>query len=78
MDTSRSDQGAGGAEGASSNERPSSEEPTQEAGDVAIPIGVPVSEEEFRRLKEAARRQEESEEPTDDQAQQDVDGDEEN
>jgi len=41
-------------------------------GDIEIPIGVPVSEEEFRRLKEEARRSVRSgEEDVEDQAQED-------
>jgi hypothetical protein len=50
----------GGARGAASG--PAPDEPTHDgtepagAGDVEMPIGVPVGEDEFRRLKEEARR----------------------
>ena len=51
----------GGARGAASG--PAPDEPTGSggteaagAGDVEIPIGVPVGEDEFRRLKEEASR----------------------
>jgi hypothetical protein len=51
----------GGAAGASSHptpdESPNGEEnDTVAGGDIEIPLGVPMSEEEFRRLKEEARQ----------------------
>jgi hypothetical protein len=79
MDSSRSGQGEGGAQGASSDGSPSAEEPTQGDGDMEIPIGIPVTEDEYRRLKEAARRHEQSSDAANEEAQQnDVEGDEEN
>jgi hypothetical protein len=58
VESSRREEGSGGAQGRSSDASPSAEEPQQDSGDIEVPIGVPVSEEEFRRLKEAARRHE--------------------
>lgn len=41
------------------------------AGDIEIPIGLPVSHEEFRRLKEEARGPVRGREDAEDQAQED-------
>jgi hypothetical protein len=51
---------AGGAGGAASPSAPEDasgrdDEESTGAGDIEVPLGLPVSEEEFRRLKEAAR-----------------------
>jgi hypothetical protein len=59
VESSPPEEGSGGAQGMSSDASPSAEEPQQDSGDIEVPIGVPVSEEEFRRLKGAARRHEE-------------------
>jgi len=64
------DSGSGEAEGASSDSEPSGHEPSEDRseegpGDIEIPIGVPVSSEEFRRLKEDARRPENREPESD-------------
>lgn len=67
MESSRPEEGSGDAQGRSSQASPSAEEPQQDSGDIEIPIGVPVTEEEFRRLKEASRRQEESADRTDEE-----------
>jgi hypothetical protein len=52
--------GAGETEGAASDAAsgndPETDEPEEGTGDIEIPIGVPVSGEEFRRLKEESRR----------------------
>jgi hypothetical protein len=71
--------GSGEAEGASSRSELSDRQspgdrPAEGAGDIEIPIGVPVSSEEFRRLKEEARRPEKRETGSDsDAVQSDVD-----
>jgi hypothetical protein len=67
---------AGGAHGAASEPvAPESGEDDGEsigAGDIEIPLGVPVSAEEFARLKEEARRLDRTdEEPAAEQAQED-------
>lgn len=64
------DSGSGEAEGASSDSEPSGREPSEDRpeegpGDIEIPIGVPVSSEELRRLKEDARRTENREPESD-------------
>lgn len=70
--------GSGAAEGSSSRSapsgrQPSADEPAEGAGDIEIPIGVPVSNEEFRRLKEEAQRPGERESESDsDEAQSDL------
>jgi len=67
MTDGRSGQGPGGSSGAETNgPLPADEaaEPAGGTGDAEIPIGVPVSEEEFRRMKEAAQRPTESDEET--------------
>jgi hypothetical protein len=50
--------GAGGAESASAPDDASrgNDDESVGSGDVEIPLGVPMGEEELRRLKEAARR----------------------
>jgi len=45
-----------GAETSGPSANDDAREPSEGSGDLEIPIGVPVSEEEFRRLKEEARR----------------------
>ena len=77
-DSGHMSSGSGGAEGSSSRSapsgrQPSADEPAEGAGDIEIPIGVPVSNEEFRRLKEEAQRPDEREPESDsDEAQSDL------
>lgn len=59
--------GSGEAHGTSSEpaDATSSEEPTQGEAEFEIPLGVPVGDDEMRRLKEAARNLEQPEEGED-------------
>jgi hypothetical protein len=68
----------GGTSGASSH--PSSDDaPNGEenaAGDIEVPLGIPVSEEEFRRMKEESRQPRRTgADDADDQAQEDEERD---
>jgi hypothetical protein len=70
----------GGAPGASTSEptRGPEDEPVEGAGDIEIPLGVPVSAEELSRLKREAQRKEgTTQEPGADPADRDVDSDDE-
>jgi len=69
-DSRHTGSGSGEAEGASSDSEPSGREPSEDRpeegpGEIEIPIGVPVSGEELRRLKEDARRPEKREPESD-------------
>ena len=61
--------GSGEARGTSSEPATSSEEPTQGDAEFEIPLGVPVDEDELRRMKEEARNLEPSTETEDAPAQ---------
>jgi hypothetical protein len=74
--------GSGAASGPAPAGSPSRDDEAPGSGDVEIPLGMPISEEEFRRLKEAARRpdrngagedtgREQDDEGRDDRAQED-------
>ena len=74
-DSGHTGSGSGGAEGSSSRSEPSGRQPSEDkpaegAGDIEIPIGVPVSNEEFRRLKEESQRPDERESESDSDAAQ--------
>ena len=70
------DEGEGTAGGASSSPDPSLEQaepPEEGAGETEIPLGVPVSAEEFARLKRAAEEHEPQEEEASEEPGRDAD-----